>query len=400
MASFTTHDLLIEPDERGIAFSAQLLQTGQLLAFPTETVYGLGANALNAEAVLDIFRAKGRPLTDPLIVHVPESSSSYRLIDISPEEKEVYDTLANAFWPGPLTMIVKASELIPPTVTANTGFVGIRCPKHPLANKLLVAAGVPVAAPSANRFGHVSPTRAHHVLDDLAARGVRVLNGESALVSSDSSCEFGIESTVLKVDGKSNQLLIYRQGAVTEDELEDALTKSNIHWKILTVNRTVKMHGNEKEENKSTAVAEPTSVVGEEAPGQAITHYSPDISCYILKSFVPSSESSSDSTTLSFDSAYLAQRVILLDYGKEHAAYREKVYKYRDLSEEKNASEAARNLFDVLRWAESVEEAEVVLIADVKEISGQLMKKDISLGVADRVFRAASGTIVNVLIEG
>lgn len=398
MTSITTHELLIEPDERGIAFSAKLLQTGQLLAFPTETVYGLGANALNAEAVLDIFRAKGRPLTDPLIVHVPDSSASYRLIDITPEEKIVYDTLANAFWPGPLTMIVKASQLIPPTVTANTGFVGIRCPNHPLANKLLLAAGVPVAAPSANRFGHVSPTRAYHVLDDLAEKGVRVLNGESALVSSDSSCEFGIESTVLKVDGNTNQLLIYRQGAVTEDELEDALTKSNIHWKIITVNRTVKMHGNGKdEENKSKAVTEATEV-GEEAPGQAITHYSPDISCYILKSFAEKSDISS-TDTLSFDSAYLAQRVILLDYGQEHVAYREKVFKYRDLSEEKNASEAARNLFDVLRWAESVEGAEVVLIADVKEISGQLLKKDISLGVADRLFRAASGTIVNVCID-
>ncbi|RYG62480.1 Sua5/YciO/YrdC/YwlC family protein, partial [archaeon] len=124
------HFALIEPNEEGIAEAATRLRSGELLAFPTETVYGLGANALNEVAVLSIFKAKGRPLTDPLIVHIAYTSDAYRLIDIDEVSRKVFDALATKFWPGPLTIIVKASSLIPLTVTANTGFVGVRCPKH------------------------------------------------------------------------------------------------------------------------------------------------------------------------------------------------------------------------------------------------------------------------------
>jgi L-threonylcarbamoyladenylate synthase len=152
--------LLINPDENGVQKAANLIRNGGLVAFPTETVYGLGANALNEDAVKSIFVAKGRPLTDPLIVHIAETNQVYELVELNSAELFLFDTLISSFWPGPLTLIVKASPKIPLLVTADTGFVGVRRPNHPLAVKLLAAAGLPIAAPSANRFGHVSPTTA------------------------------------------------------------------------------------------------------------------------------------------------------------------------------------------------------------------------------------------------
>ncbi|KAJ1389381.1 DHBP synthase RibB-like alpha/beta domain-containing protein, partial [Ochromonadaceae sp. CCMP2298] len=158
---------LVGFDEQSIAAAGASLRAGELVAFPTETVYGLGADALNATAVQRIFVAKGRPNTDPLIVHVTGTEAIWQLSSGSALARSVCSALCGAFWPGPLTIIYRASACVPLLVTAGTGFVGLRSPQHPTARALLSAAGVPVAAPSANRFGHVSPTCAQHVLDDL-----------------------------------------------------------------------------------------------------------------------------------------------------------------------------------------------------------------------------------------
>ena len=171
-----------------------MIQAGKLVAFPTETVYGLGANALNAEACLDIFRSKGRPLTDPLIVHVHSLEHALTLLDQScPEIVELFKKLAIEYWPGPLTMVVKANlDLIPSMITAETGFVGLRMPNHPIALELIKESGLPIAAPSANKFGHVSPTKAEHVYKDFHQDSeVYIIDGIS--------CSFGIESTVMKI---------------------------------------------------------------------------------------------------------------------------------------------------------------------------------------------------------
>lgn len=401
--------LLIEPNEDGLVEAASLLRSGRLLAFPTETVYGLGANALNVEAVLDIFRAKGRPLTDPLIVHIAKSEDANELLDVSPVVQEVFTILANQFWPGPLTIIAKASRLIPLPVTANTGFVGIRCPKHPLAHLLIEKAGVPVAAPSANRFGHVSPTRAKHVLDDLAEKGVKVLNGESDLVSYDSaSCEFGIESTVIKLNAETCEVWIYRQGAISQRQLEECLQKHHLPWNVIVVKRTVNM--DEKAvENVDEVKA------GEEAPGQAITHYAPDVPCYLVQSLSlnndadvnktqPSYEHLLSRLTLSVD--LLSAGVVMLDFGGRFSSLHSNFLAYRDLSPSHNYLEAAQNLFDSLRWTEQIIGVRVVLIAntlDNKTALPSIEKEDqsaldLSHGLADRIFRATSGRSVDLIV--
>jgi L-threonylcarbamoyladenylate synthase len=155
------------PDPSGIARAAALLRDGRLVAFPTETVYGLGAHALDVQAVRRIFAAKGRPAHDPLIVHVHDLSDVARLTTGIPPAAYA---LAARFWPGPLTMVLRRSDIVPPEVTANLDTVAIRVPAHPVARALIAAAALPIAAPSANLFSRPSPTRAAHVLQDLDGR--------------------------------------------------------------------------------------------------------------------------------------------------------------------------------------------------------------------------------------
>lgn len=148
--------------------AGELIRSGKLVSFPTETVYGLGANALDEEAVKSIFATKKRPLSDPVIVHIDKKEEGLQFVDITPGVKEVYNFLADSFWPGPLTMILKANfNIIPRVVTAQTDFVGIRLPQHDVARKLIRVAQRPIAAPSANLFAHVSPTSAVHVFNDF-----------------------------------------------------------------------------------------------------------------------------------------------------------------------------------------------------------------------------------------
>lgn len=277
---------------------------------------------MNEAAVNLVFLSKGRPLTDPLIVHVLDSSAAIPLIELSKGEEDIFRVLTAAFWPGPLTLIVKASSLIPPSVTAHTGYVGVRAPSHPLARELLAASGLPIAAPSANRFGHVSPTKASHVLDDLGAKGVRVLHGE-AKEASRGSCQFGIESTVLKIDGTCGVLTIFRHGAVTQPQIERAIVGSGQQgWTLTTVNRAVSMtHSqSQSERRKDSSEEEPrkASESGQEAPGQAITHYSPDLPCVVVDSVSSTRGStvSASTKTLSLSSRELQTGCVIIDFGQ------------------------------------------------------------------------------------
>jgi len=220
--------LLLPPTIEGITASAKIIQGGGILAFPTETVYGLGADARNPTAIKKVFQAKGRPLTDPLIVHVAKSEDGRKLLNFDggddSEGSQVFELLSRQFWPGALTIIGRGAEDLPPMLMANTGFVGVRCPSHPLAQALLNAAGCPVAAPSANRFGHVSPTMAKHVLADLGDRGVKVLNGEDKREAfMVKPCEFGIESTVVKIEEETKKVIVLRRGAISVQQLKKCL---------------------------------------------------------------------------------------------------------------------------------------------------------------------------------
>ncbi len=189
-----------------IAEAARLLRAGKLVAFPTETVYGLGANALDEHAVRRIFEAKGRPSFNPVIVHVADVAAARGLVTHWPDEAE---RLATRFWPGPLTLVLPKRPEIPDAVTAGLTAVAVRVPAHPIALALLREAGLPVAAPSANRSNAVSPTTAAHVRKSLGRRVDLVLDGGPAMV--------GIESTVLDLSGERPAIL--RPGQISAEEL-------------------------------------------------------------------------------------------------------------------------------------------------------------------------------------
>ncbi len=194
--------------KQAITRAAEILRAGGLVALPTETVYGLGANALDPAAVARIFEAKQRPSWDPVIVHIAgaESSMLYSLVNEVPERARA---LMEAFWPGPLTLLLPRSARISDSVTAGRPLVGIRMPAHPVAFELIRQAGVPVAAPSANVFSHTSPTTAAHVLDDLDGRIDAILDAGPTL--------HGLESTVL--DPCQSPMVIYRPGAITAAQI-------------------------------------------------------------------------------------------------------------------------------------------------------------------------------------
>ncbi len=193
--------------EQALARGAEILRSGGTVAFPTETVYGLGANALDPAAVERIFIAKQRPAWDPLIVHISDLAMLERVCaGISARAQKLMD----AFWPGPLTLLLPRLASLPDAVTAGRALVGVRMPAHPVARALIRASDAPVAAPSANRFGHTSPTTAEHVLEDLSGRIDMVLDAGPTWC--------GVESTVIGLADES--IILYRPGAVTAEELE------------------------------------------------------------------------------------------------------------------------------------------------------------------------------------
>ncbi len=222
-------------DQEVIRRAAAVIRAGGLVAFPTETVYGLGANALDVAAVARIFEAKGRPATNPVIVHVSDATQVRGLASSWPACASI---LAEHFWPGPLTLVVPKADAVPPIVTAGGATVAIRCPNHPVARALIAEVGVPLAAPSANRSTELSPTRAGHVLKGL--------NGRIELLLDSGPCSGGIESTVLDVTEDVPRLL--RHGLITVPMLEKLCGRVETGAKHATISRS---------------------------PGQMAKHYSP-----------------------------------------------------------------------------------------------------------------------------
>jgi L-threonylcarbamoyladenylate synthase len=222
-------------DQAEVEKAAAILLSGGLVVFPTETVYGLGANALDPLAVRRIFQLKGRPATSPLIVHV---GSVEQAKELAAEWPEAAERLAREYWPGPLTLVVPKRFIVPDEVTAGLPSVGLRVPRHPVALALLTAAGVPIAAPSANRFTKLSPTTAQHVRDAFGDQTPFLLDG--------GPCEVGIESTVIAVSKDSLEVL--RPGMA---RVENALSP------------------------QQPTSAQESSGVAHRAPGQHPKHYSP-----------------------------------------------------------------------------------------------------------------------------
>ncbi|MFH1774108.1 MAG: L-threonylcarbamoyladenylate synthase [Methanobacteriota archaeon] len=323
------------PSKRKIQTAAGIIRRGGLVAFPTETVYGLGANALDVEAVEKIFEVKGRPLDNPVIVHIAKKEELKKLAKEVPEKAKI---LAERFWPGPLTLILKKSEVLPGVTTAGLDTVAIRMPDNKTALGLISASGVPIAAPSANISGRPSPTSAKHVMQDLKGKIDAVIDGGAANI--------GLESTVLDLTASVPAIL--RPGGVTFEELKRALGKV---------------------EKQSIPLGKPRS------PGMKYRHYAPKAELILL------------------DAEKIPEIVRKLS-GKKIGilATRENARMYSGIVEvvgsRKNLREVARNLFNALRKLD--EEGVDVIISENFE------EKGIGLAIMNRLKKAASK--INILL--
>jgi L-threonylcarbamoyladenylate synthase len=229
-------EVLSAENELAVARAVELLRAGQAVALPTETVYGLAADALNPEAAARIFAIKERPHFDPLIVHLPARNWLDRVLRVPVEDRELVEQLTRRFWPGPFTLVLPRQALIPDIVTAGLETVAVRMSSHPVFAQVVRAFGGPVAAPSANRFGRISPTTAQHVVEELHGRVPLIIDGGPT--------QIGLESTIVAV--RAGGLSILRRGPITAEELSE-----------YPVNETIRQAG----------------VVS--APGQLETHYAP-----------------------------------------------------------------------------------------------------------------------------
>ena len=334
---------VLPADEHALALASELFREGQLVAFPTETVYGLGANALDEKAVLSIFAAKGRPADNPLIVHIWDRAQLADICEVPPLAEKLMD----AFWPGPLTILMPRKESIPPAVTAGLPTVAVRMPSHPVAAALLKACGLPIAAPSANRSGKPSPTAAAHVLEDMDGRIPLILDG--------GSCDVGVESTVLDICHGTPCIL--RPGGITKEMLETVLGNVEVAGSVL---RPLKQ--------------------GEVAlsPGMRYRHYSPDGQVTLVTG---KEERVVAALKLLYAQAEAnAHRSCVLCF-TEHVAALADCHPH-DLGSRDDPAAVARRLFDILRRLD--EERMDVIFSEVVPPEG------VGLAVMNRLGRAAA----------
>ena len=281
---------LLQNTEKDIARAGEILRNGGLVAIPTETVYGLAANALDGAAVANIFRAKGRPQDNPLIVHISHPDQWNRLVRAIPDRAMA---LAEAFWPGPLTIILPKSDVIPDEVSAGLDTVAVRFPSMRTTRKIIDAAGVPLAAPSANLSGSPSPTCARHTMEDMKGRIDAVLDG--------GECNFGVESTVITLATEIPRLL--RPGAVTPEELREVLGEVEIDDAVL---------------------GQLKAGVQAASPGMKYKHYSPKAEITIVKGdlaqfihYLSGAGESGQVVALCFDGEQEAIPLPCVTYGRE-----------------------------------------------------------------------------------
>jgi len=307
--TITTNAKIISTTPQSLTLAGERLRSGHLVSFPTETVYGLGCNALDPIAVRRVFQAKERPFTDPLIVHVTRVEEALNLWRASKDssteptntntnhnhnhlERRILQTLTSTFWPGPLTVVALASPTVPPLLMAGTGYVACRSPSHPIARALIESSGgIPIAAPSANKFGHVSPTKARHVMDDLGGEDVWILDPDleaDGSVEGGVCCDVGVESTVVKIemmaegegvkDGVVGKVVLLRHGAVSSNDILECLRQTSCDDND---------DGSGSLADHLEVIAKPQTTgtaVKHVAPGQTIRHYSPNLPSYMITS--------------------------------------------------------------------------------------------------------------------
>lgn len=316
-----------EPQPERVKLAADFLRQGKLVAFPTETVYGIGANALSAEAAAKIYEAKGRPSDNPLIVHLAEWAEADRYVEAISERARC---LAAAFCPGPLTMIFKKQDNIPAAITGGLNTVGIRIPRHPVAHAVLRACGLPIAAPSANLSGRPSPTEFVHVVEDLDGRVDMIIRSGSA--------EVGLESTV--IDMSREVPVILRPGAVTQAMIEAVIGEVQIN------------RGRLKDSEVPVA------------PGMKYRHYAPKGKVYLL----PAADEAANLAALRSGLEAAGRQ------GRKAAAlvpaeYAEQLSPYLcfSLGSRENLAEIASHLFDGLRFMDSHEIEEIFAVSYPEE---------------------------------
>ncbi len=336
--------IFISPTESDIAECAQFIKRGGLVAFPTETVYGLGADATDADAAQKIYAAKGRPSDNPLIIHIAEPDDASEYAYTCP----LYYRLAEAFMPGPLTVIMKKRDIIPLGVTGGLDTVAVRCPSHAVARALIRASGTAIAAPSANISGSPSPTCASHVISDM--------NGIIDAIIDGGECDIGLESTIVKIEGDG--LLLLRPGAITADALR-------------CVCENVKI---------SPAVTEALGD-GERAlsPGMKYRHYAPAVPLVLL-------EGEAALVHRFLHNAQNAEKCAILCYHEELSTLRGE--RLIDIGSKDNLSVQAQRLFAALRDADKL---------DCDIIYAHLPSKDgMGLALYNRLIRAAAHTVLHI----
>lgn len=328
-------------EDAGTTIGAELIQNGELVAFPTETVYGLGANGLDGEAVNRIFEAKGRPNDNPLILHIAKKSD---VKDLWAHVPKIANTLMDTFWPGPLTMIFNKADEVPYEVTAGLETVAIRMPSDKTARLLIQKAGVPIAAPSANRSGRPSPTTAKHVLDDMDGRIPLILDG--------GPCRYGVESTVLSLVGEPT---ILRPGAITREMLEAVIGPVRLAPSIL-------------EPLGAREVAA--------SPGMKYKHYAPDADVHVVEGEPKAAAKRIRSLYYEYESE--GKRVAILGTDQTMPSYRNlTAYSLGDRAEPETL---CANLFTLLRDVGS--ENDVILAEGVDT-------RETGLAFMNRLLRAA-----------
>lgn len=340
-----------QPEAEAIHAAAAVIQAGGLVAFPTETVYGLGADAFNAQAVARIFTAKQRPTSDPLIVHISAVGQLEQLaVDIPPTAY----TLADAFWPGPLTLVLKRADAVPGIVAQGRTTIAVRMPAHPVAHALIKAAGTPIAAPSANTFTRPSSTAAQHVLEDLKGRVELVLDGGAATI--------GLESTV--IDLTQNPPVILRPGGITMDDLRRWLPEISAAPQYLD------------QDSESSAAS----------PGMMIKHYSPRARVMLFDGPL---------AVVRVAMADTAQRLIanqkrvgILSTDEDAALFTQVGARILSLGPADDLDAIARRLFSAMR-ALDAQGVDVILVRGFG-------REGIGAAIWDRLVRAAEGQIITL----
>lgn len=334
---------LLKADENGLKCAAEIIRSGNTVVFPTETVYGLGANAADEEAVKKIFEAKGRPSDNPLIVHIADTESVQPLVSEIPEKAK---RLMERFWPGPLTIIMRKSSLIPKCVTAGLDTVGIRMPDNSAARELIRLSGCPIAAPSANISGKPSPTSFKDVLKDMDGRAGGIIEGEPSRV--------GVESTVIDMTGETPAIL--RPGGVTAEQIENEIGEV-IGSRALKDEETPK------------------------APGMKYRHYAPSGRVYILKG------TAAAAAAFVHRKARTGKKTCVLCFDEFKPYFDEGLVTFISLGSKNNPEEAASRLFAALRYTDELK-AQLVFAPEIPE-------NGLWRAVRNRLYKAAAENILD-----